>query len=503
MKIEIQKSSLKNIKDETLILPFYQKNGKTVLPSQGAPFKKTVEQLSKDESFKADFKEVFFLPYAQGGKHWVFVGLGKKEDIRRNRIREALLKASLKLRDQSVQSITFALSLLDLNQKYSTEALVQLSLESLILPLYQFNKFKKESKKKEEVKSVTIVVEHEEELKEGKKGLSKAKKYIETCNFVRDLVNTPHNEMTAPTLAEIAKTEAEKANIKVTVWGEKELQKEGFGAFLAVNRGSDIPPRFVILDYTPQEKEVPTVCLVGKGITFDTGGISLKPSQNLDEMKMDMAGSATVLGILLLCSKLNLPLRVVGFMCLTNNMPSGKATVPGDIVTAYNGKTIEILNTDAEGRLVLADGLAYADKNYSPDLIIDFATLTGACVVALGNVGSAILGTDQKSIDRLKELNCETGEKIWQLPLWDEYDEDVKGENADLRNIGTDRGAGTAKAAVFLKSFVRDQTPWIHFDIAGSAYVPKPTHRYAPKGATAACVRLVTTFLSQYHEEAK
>jgi len=202
------------------------------------------------------------------------------------------------------------------------------------------------------------------------------------------------------------------------------------------------------------------------------------------------------LGLMQIVAQLNLPLHVVGIMPITDNMPSGKATVPGDIVKSYQGKTIEILNTDAEGRLILADAMAYADKQYKPKLLMDFATLTGACVIALGEAGAGIMGTDQKTMDELKKLSCKTGDKIWQLPLWDEFRDEFKSDCADIRNIGTTREAGASKGGIFLQAFLNDKTPWVHFDIAGSAFTHHPTHRYYPKGATAACVRLVAEFLS-------
>jgi len=373
--------------------------------------------------------------------------------------------------------------------------LAQICAESLGLPLYRFTKFKTEEESKSNIKEITLAVLTDNEHKDGKKGLDLATILIEGCNLVRDLVNTPSNGLRPPQYAELAAEIGKKVGLKVKVFHEKELEKEGFGALLAVNRGSEEPARFVVLEHNAGKKGLDTICLVGKGITFDSGGISLKPSESMETMKCDMAGSAMVLALMRIVAKLNLPLHVVGFMPITDNMPSGKATVPGDIVKSYSGKTIEILNTDAEGRLILADALAYADKNYNPKLIIDFATLTGACVIALGEAGAGVMGTDQKAIDHLKELSEFSGDKIWQLPLWDEYREELKSPIADIRNIGTTRGAGTAKGALFLQTFIRDKTPWVHFDIAGSAFVSKPTHRYYPKGATASCVRLVSEFL--------
>ncbi|OGQ17449.1 MAG: hypothetical protein A3B70_00345, partial [Deltaproteobacteria bacterium RIFCSPHIGHO2_02_FULL_40_11] len=383
MKIQIQKATLNRVQDHTLIIPVYQQGTKPKLPKNGAFLKGLLTKLQKEDIFDGGFKKVAFVRYAKVGKSdsILFLGLGKKDEMRRNRLREALITASSTLKQNNVLSFTFHLSSCELHDKYAIDTLSQVSAEALVLPLYTFYKYKKKMKENSGVKSVTIAVDTPEHLLNGKKGISKAHHYIDACNLVRDLVNTPHNDLTSVKFADLAKEEAVKAGLKVTVWGKKELEKEKFGAFLAVNQASDTPPRFVILEHKSKVKDAKTVCLVGKGITFDTGGISLKPAANLDEMRMDMAGAATVLAITILAAKFNLPVNVIGFLCLTNNMPSGKATVPGDIVTAYNGKTIEILNTDAEGRLVLADGMAYADKNYNPNLLMDFATLTGACVI--------------------------------------------------------------------------------------------------------------------------
>ena len=500
LKIQIQKSVLKSIKDHTLIIPLYQQGTKAELPKNGAFLRPLLDKLMKDKIFKADFKEVHYLRFVKAGQsqNVLFVGLGKKKELTLSGLREALISASAYLSKAKVPSFSFHLSSVAWSGKRSFSEVAQAVCESLVLPLYKFTKFKKDEDPDSGVKAVTLAVDSLEEVLEGKKGLSKAKVFIDASNLVRDLVNTPHNAMQAPDLAQAAQDVAKAVGLKCTVFTEKELQKEGFGALLAVNQGSDIPPRFVILEHHAGKKELDTVCLVGKGITFDSGGISLKPPDAMETMKDDMAGSATVLGIMEIVAKLNLPLHVVGFMAITNNMPSGKATVPGDIVKSYLGKTIEILNTDAEGRLILADAVAYADKHYKPNLLIDFATLTGACVVALGEAGAGVMGTAQKAIDRLKDLSCLTGDKIWQLPLWEEYREELKSDIADLKNIGNTRGAGSSKGGMFIQAFINDKTPWVHFDIAGSAFITKPTHRYTPKGATAACVRLVAEFLIQW-----
>ncbi len=502
MKIQITRSSSRSAKDHTLVVPVYQQGGKAAVPKNGGFLKPLLDKLQKENLFKADPREVFLVRFAKTGAstNILLCGLGKKEDNSLNRIREALIASGSTLSKAKISSLGCLLSHVTVPAGVTFESLSQVATEALALPLYQFSKFKKSAKEDSGVKSLTLFVESNDEVTAGKKGIAKAKILIDASNLVRDLVNTPHNSMKAPDLALAAEEVAKQAGLKVTVFTEKELQKEGFGTLLAVNQGSDIPPRFVILEHNAGKKDLDTICLVGKGITFDSGGMSLKPADAMETMKDDMAGSATVLGIMQVVSKLNLNLHVVGFMAITNNMPSGKAIVPGDIVKSYLGKTIEILNTDAEGRLVLADAVAYADKNFSPKLLIDFATLTGACVIALGEAGAGMMGTDQASMDKLLELSYFSGDKVWQLPLWSEYREELKSDNADLKNVGSNRGAGTAKGAMFIQEFINPKTPWIHFDIAGSAFISRPTYRYYPKGATGACLRLVSEFLINWNK---
>ena len=497
MKINIQSSSIKNVRDHTVIVPLYQQGSGFALSKSISYLKPLLERLKKDKSLEPKFKQSSYLRYIKGGKseNIFFICVGQKEKLTLARLREALIFASSQLSLLKVPSFSFPLCEVIPSPSVTQEALAQAVTESLVMPLYRFTRYKKDSSLNSGVKALTLLAEKDKNLSAFKSGVEKAKKLIDACNLVRDLVNTPSNELRTDFYAELAQDVGKKVGLKVKIFKENDLKKEGFNTLLAVNKGSDQPPRFVILEHNGEKKDVETICLVGKGITFDSGGISLKPSNAMEDMKMDMAGSATVLAIMKLVSEFKLPLKVIGLMAITDNMPSGKASVPGDIVKSYSGKTIEILNTDAEGRLILADALAYADKTYEPNLIIDFATLTGACIIALGEAGAGVMGTDQVSIDRLLKLSESSADKIWQLPLWEEYREELQSDYADIKNIGNTKGAGASKGALFLRDFVRKTIPWVHFDIAGSAFVAKPTHRYYPKGATGTCVRLVTEFL--------
>ncbi len=320
----------------------------------------------------------------------------------------------------------------------------------------------------------------------------------ESVNFTRRLGDYPANLMNPEKIMEEARHLAGEYNWDLEVLDETALEARGLNALMAVARGSENPTYLVIASYShPQAQK--TVGLVGKGVTFDTGGISIKPSKNMEEMKYDMCGAAAVLGALKAVSETQLPVNVVAALPLVENMPSGKATRPGDIVKSYSGKTIEIINTDAEGRLILADALSYVEKNYQPDYLIDLATLTGAAIVALGHLSAAALTTSEELLDLLEEAANISGERIWQLPLWDDYKELLKSKIADVRNIATKPEAGVITAAMFLKTFV-EKTPWTHLDIAGTAWA-MPEKTYRPAGATGFGVRLLWHFLARLTEE--
>jgi leucyl aminopeptidase len=307
----------------------------------------------------------------------------------------------------------------------------------------------------------------------------------EAVNFARRLAVTPANDMTPTILADEATRAAKDASVAIEVWDEKRIAEEKMGSFLSVASGSAQPPRFIVMRYTgdPSSKEL--LALVGKGITFDTGGISLKPPERMEEMKYDMSGGAGVIAAMTAIGKLKPKLNVVGIVPATENMPGGKATKPGDIVKAMNGRTIEVINTDAEGRLILADALCYANK-LGATKIVDAATLTGACVIALGHAASAAIGNDDAFTNAFLAAAKPTGERYWQMPLYDDYATAMKSDIADLKNTGG-RPAGTLTAAAFLKSFV-DATPWVHLDIAGTAYLDNESSWQA-KGPTGTPVR--------------
>ena len=284
--------------------------------------------------------------------------------------------------------------------------------------------------------------------------------------------------------------------MKCTVFSKNEIKSKGLGGVTAVGQGSKNEPRFIILEYRNGKKEQKPILLVGKAVTFDTGGISLKPGEKMDEMKFDKCGGCTVLGVMKAISELRLPINVVAIIPSVENMPSGEAFRPGDIIKLFNGKTAEILNTDAEGRLILADGLAYGIKHYQPSSVMDFATLTGACIVALGTNVAGIVSNNTKFASKIKTASARTSEEVWELPINDDYMDMVKSKVADIRNIGMGRAAGTITAAAFLANAVGN-VPWVHFDIAGTAWIQPSTKNksYNSHGATGFGVRLVVDYL--------
>ncbi len=363
-------------------------------------------------------------------------------------------------------------------------ACVSFAAEGAIAGSFDTTIYQEKPDKRVATESVTIVA-NGLDAAASNAGLARGIAVGEAVNFARRLAVTPANDMTPTILADEAARAAKDASIDIEVWDEARIAKEQMGSFLSVAHGSAQPPKFIIMKYTgdPGSKEL--LALVGKGITFDTGGISLKPPERMEEMKYDMSGGAAVIAAMCAIGKLKPKINVVGLVPATENMPGGKATKPGDIVKAMNGRTIEVINTDAEGRLVLADALCYANK-LGATKIVDAATLTGACVIALGHAASAAIGNDETFTNAFLAAAKSTGERYWQMPLYDDYASAMKSDIADLKNTGG-RPAGTLTAAAFLKSFV-DKTPWVHLDVAGTAYLDNES-AWQAKGPTGTPVR--------------
>lgn len=420
-------------------------------------------------------------------KKILLAGLGNKKKISNDSFRFTSGKIAQKARELGVSEFSIIIPK-GIGKEIDT---INQIVEGVKLSLYSFDKFK--SKKEKKSPELTLLISKSDRVT---KAIKEAQIVAEGAIFTKSIANLPPNECAPATLANLAKSIASKNKIRCSIISKSELKKKGFGGITAVGQGSKNEPKLIVLEYNKGRRNEKPIVIVGKAVTFDTGGISIKPSDKMDEMKFDKCGGCTVLGIMKAVSELSLPINLVGIVPSVENMPGGESYRPGDIVKLYSGKTAEILNTDAEGRLILADALAFGEKKYSPRAIIDFATLTGACIVALGTNVAGLISNNQTLSNYLKKSSERTTEEIWELPLNDDYMDMIKSEVADMKNIGIGRAAGTITAAAFLKNAV-EKTPWAHIDIAGVAWTQTGTKEkpYNPKGATGFGVRLILDYL--------
>jgi len=419
----------------------------------------------------------------------LLVGLGKKAGLDNERLRQAAGNAVQALRAARVASFATALHLSGIGN-----TALETVCEGSLLGSYSFDEYKtKDKDDRFRFEGMTLLLPKGITVKEGRARIDRTQAVCQGVSLARDLVSHPGNVATTGYLARTARELASRHALSCRVLERDELEKLGMNALVAVGKGSAEPPRLIVLEYRGGGDKDRPVALVGKGVTFDSGGISIKPGAGMEEMKTDMAGAAAVLGTLEAAAGLKLPINLVGIVPTVENMPDGKAYKPGDVLTSLSGQTIEITNTDAEGRLILCDALHYARTQYKPTAMIDLATLTGACVVALGHEASGMMGNDRRLIESLKRAGERCGERVWELPLWDEYGEAMKSDIADLKNAGS-RDGGSITAGWFLKQFV-GKTHWVHLDIAGTAWGDK-ARPCAPKGATGVGVRLLIEYLT-------
>jgi len=425
--------------------------------------------------------------YGSGSfKRILFYCLGDKDKITNDRLRGHGSKLFNLVNDAQICSMVIDSKSFSMSNNLKAQSF----LEGVMLGSYTFEDYKSKKGNKSFLDLFSLMGAIDKNI------INKSEVLSQSVCFARDLGNHPANILTPTYLANEAKRISKSKNMNCTIFDISKFQKMGLGSFFGVARGAKEPAKMIIVEYNGGKKNEKPIGLIGKGVTFDTGGISIKPSPRMEEMKFDMCGSATVMGVMNAVSILQPKINVVFAIGATENMPGSDAQRPGDIVTAYNGKTIEVLNTDAEGRLVLADVLSYVDKNYNPRYMIDFATLTGAVLVALGNRASGLMGNNEKLINSVKKSSLETDEKVWELPLWEEYSREIKSPYADLKNLGNAGLAGTITAGAFLKEFVGN-TPWCHMDIAGTAWGPKEPE-YQPKfGATGVAVRLIYNLIEK------
>ena len=487
--LNLKSVDLKKVKIETLVIPVCEDkdiHGDRIISS----LIKEVKKLKEFKGKKNDEIIFYNMPEVKA-ERVMFLGLGKLEKLDLETLRSFAGKTIKKCIRKNLSEVLIAIPSAK-KIKIDASSAIEALLEGACLGNHIFDKYKKDKKQKA-LKKIDFLATPAVAKKFGK-----LPPFIETvCEgtiLAREWVSTPSNDKKPEQFTKSITVLAEKENLKVSVLDEKELKQKKFGAMLAVAAGSQSKPGLIILEHNPEGAKK-TIALVGKGVTFDSGGINLKPATALDGMKMDMSGAAAVAATLITIARLKSKVKVIGIMPVVENMPSGDAARPGDIVKSYDGKTVEIGNTDAEGRLILIDAISYCIEKYKPRILIDMATLTGACVVALGEKIAGTFSFDDKLVESIISSGKKTHERCWNLPLPDDYKKLLKSDFADIKNISSSRWGGAITAALFLSEFVKD-TKWAHIDIAGPAYIKKE-NAYCGAGGTGFGVRLLCDLLEK------
>jgi len=492
MDYSIKCDAVEKLAGDCLILGFYQK--RKLSPAAhaiDAMLDGLIARLLKRDDVEGKTGDILLINHVPQGKieRLLLVGLGKKEALNAAGYRKALAAAAKTLKDSGAKTAVSVLQEADVREQDLTWKVRQ-TVEVFENALYTFTQLKKkgDNNKPPRLAKLSFQIDHDSDAPAAEAGLKQGQAIAGGMRLAREMANLPGNICTPTYLAEQAeKLGKSNKRIKVKILHETDLEELGMGSFLSVSKGSRQPAKLIVMEYHGASTKNKPVVLIGKGLTFDAGGISLKPAANMDEMKYDMCGGASVIGALSVAAELALPINVVGLVPASENLPDGDANKPGDVVTSMSGMTIEILNTDAEGRLLLCDTLTYA-KRYEPASVIDVATLTGACIVALGRHPSGIMSNNDELCQALIRAGEQSCDRVWRLPLWEEYQEQLKSNFADVANIGGPDG-GTITAGCFLSRFAED-FPWAHVDIAGTAWKTG-----ADKGATGRPVPLLAQYL--------
>lgn len=511
-KLEVKLSNT-GVQDADVLAVYQDQAGKNKkpIPPRGV-YGDVVERFGKASADGAAFSgahgSVQYIRFGGkgGAQNLLLAGFGAASELTLEKLRVAGGNAWTKLKAEKDRSVVVEadafIQVKGLSSDLTHSAMVRAFAEGLLLGAYEFTKHKS-GKAKEGSKAptkFTFVTKEKGLVAQLARELPKVEAAAEAMRVARDWSNEPSNIGTPEYFAGEAKKFARKYGLKCRVLSERECAREKMGLFLGVGQGAEREGCVVVLEYAPKgvsKKNLKTLALVGKGITFDTGGISIKPSANMENMKHDMTGASTVMGAILLAAAWKVPNRVIAVMGFTENMPDGNAIQPGNVLVSRAGKTVEVNNTDAEGRLILADILDYA-QDMKPDAVIDVATLTGAVSIALGKLCCGVMGNDDLLVENLRRAADANGERIWQLPLWDEYFDDLKSETADMRNVGSDSYGGTIRGAAFLKQFIRKGVPWAHMDIASMAAGISHLSYYPKKGASGAFVRTLARFAADF-----
>ena len=490
--VNVLKSDFSNVKDNAILVGFFKDrlNLSNELKRLDKENNGVVSSYIKDIKFKGEKGEARTIYLNKKIKHLVLVGLGEEDKYSIEVLSSTMADLSRKLRDSSFESFSILLSSFmgNFNEEEAVEKIVQ----SIILGTYKFTEFKTKDKDNAKcLKQATIIVNSAKNFDaQIKYGYAVA----EAVKKTRELVNTPPNIATPEFIANYAKELSKKSDIKCSIFDEKQIEKMKMGCIHAVGNGSLNKPRFVVMEYKEGGKQKP-IAIVGKGVTFDTGGYNLKPYPYILNMKDDKGGALAAIHIIEACARLKFPLNIIAITPLCENMIDAAAYRPDDVLKAYNGMTVEIKNTDAEGRLILADALAYASE-LKPQAIIEMASLTGASMVALGFVATPFLSTDEKLSEKVKNASRKSLEKVWEFPLWQEYEEQIKSDVADLKNISEEGDAGVIIGATFLKNFVSD-VPWVHIDIGTTVWSKSEKGIYS-KGGTGTPIRLMMEMLREW-----
>lgn len=494
MRVNCDVLSKKSLRTDLLCLPVFEdKRNDDHLNALDRLLLGQIRQLIRDKQFsgRSGEQHLLFVFPKREFRYLLLVGLGKSKDFDFDKLRKAAGTAGQKAVANKAASAAFLLPRHQLPKEPSAANVGCAVVEGFNLGSYFIDKYKSGNDKQIKPKALTILYGDAKRATNAKAGARNALIVSDLQNYCRDLVGSPSNVVTPTYLANEARRLSRRFGLHVQIMGRPQIEKLKMGAFLAVAKGSAEPPYLIRIDYKPKAKAKKRAVLVGKGITFDSGGITLKPGADMHEMKQDMTGAAVVLSTMAAVAQIKPGIEITGFIPTCENMPGSRAYRPGDVLTTSIGKTIEIISTDAEGRLLLADVLGYASK-MKPDYLIDVATLTGAVIVALGYAGAAMLSTSEEMLTQFRKASEITGEKVWQMPLWPEYEHAIKSPIADMKNSGG-RPAGTCVAATILRHFVAD-VPWLHLDIAGMDLEHRGTE-YTPKGASGYGVRLLTEVL--------
>ncbi|AKG53649.1 cytosol aminopeptidase PepA [Dehalogenimonas sp. WBC-2] len=471
MEIKLATGEVTKIKADAVILAIFEDvEGSDTEKALDKALGGNIALLRKSQEIKGKASE-FTLFHSLGkivATKAVILGLGKQKDFDATKLRAAVADGCRNLQKKNSLNLVLALPKLELRSTEISRAIT----EAALLGSYGFRKHLTKEADYGELKSLTVISEGKLDHDEFKKGVQKGEIVSQAVILARDMANEPSNHMTPEDMAATAQRVSRDSGFKIEVLERRDMEKLGMGGLLGVSQASkDVhPPKLIIMRYRGRSDDGWDLALVGKGLTFDSGGISIKPSDKMEEMKFDMSGGAATIAAMGAIGKLKLKINVIAAVPATENMPDGGAFKPGDVLKMFTGKTVEVISTDAEGRLILADALGYINKE-NPKAIVDMATLTGACVIALGSITSAAVTNNQSLVDKVIKAGTAAGERIWQLPAWDEYREQYKSEYADIKNVGG-RGAGTITAGLFLSEFI-GETPWVHLDIAGTAWGDK------------------------------